>query len=106
MRKAFQETGDATQIWDGHFAGREREVFIVQQLTNLKSLPAHGFKVGFFPMKLAASQRERETNEREAERETCATPKRSEARRPSVMAVHSKPKPDAEHRDTADHRRR
>jgi kynurenine formamidase len=53
MRKAFHETGDAKQIWDGHFAGREREVFIVQQLTNLKSLPAHGFKVGFFPMKLA-----------------------------------------------------
>jgi len=53
MRKAFHETGDATQIWDGHFAGREREVFIVQQLTNLESLPAHGFKVGFFPMKLA-----------------------------------------------------
>jgi len=53
MRKAFRETGDARQIWDGHFAGREREVFIVQQLANLKSLPPHGFKVGFFPIKLA-----------------------------------------------------
>lgn len=53
MRRLFQETRDASQIWDGHFAGREREVFIVQQLDNLKSLPAHGFKVGFFPIKLA-----------------------------------------------------
>jgi kynurenine formamidase len=53
MRRAFRETGDRAQIWDGHFAGRDREVFIVQQLTNLKSLPAHGFKVGFFPIKLA-----------------------------------------------------
>ena len=25
MRRAFHESGDATQIWDGHFAGRERE---------------------------------------------------------------------------------
>jgi kynurenine formamidase len=25
----------------------------VQQLTNLAALPAHGFTVGFFPMKLA-----------------------------------------------------
>lgn len=53
MRSAFHETGDTKEIWDGHFAGREREVFIVQQLTNLKSLPPHGFKVGFFPIKLA-----------------------------------------------------
>jgi len=53
MRRAFEETRDKSQIWDGHFAGREREVFIVQQLVNLQSLPAHGFKVGFFPIKLA-----------------------------------------------------
>jgi kynurenine formamidase len=53
MRRAFAETKDPAQIWDGHFAGREREVFIVQQLTNLASLPSHGFKVGFFPIKLA-----------------------------------------------------
>ena len=52
MRRAFRETGNPAEIWDGHFAGRDREVFIVQQLDNLKALPAHGFKVGFFPMKL------------------------------------------------------
>ncbi len=53
MRRAFQESGDPAEIWDGHFAGRDREVFIVQQLDNLGALPASGFKVGFFPMKLA-----------------------------------------------------
>ena len=53
MRKAFRQSADPAQIWDGHFAGRDREVFIVQQLDNLKSLPPHGFKVGFFPIKLA-----------------------------------------------------
>ncbi|MAE97045.1 MAG: cyclase [Deltaproteobacteria bacterium] len=54
MRQAFAESGDPGEIWDGHFAGREREVFIVQQLDNLAALPPSGFKVGFFPLKLAA----------------------------------------------------
>ena len=52
MRRAFEERHDKTQIWDGHFAGRDREVFIVQQLDNLAELPSSGFKVGFFPLKL------------------------------------------------------
>lgn len=53
MKAVFQRTRDRRDIWDGHFAGREREIFIVQQLVNLASLPAHGFKVAFFPIKLA-----------------------------------------------------
>ena len=53
MRRAFLESGDSSEIWDGHFAGRDREVFIVQQLDNLAALPPAGFKVGFFPLKLA-----------------------------------------------------
>ena len=53
MRRAFERSGDAGEIWDGHFAGRDREVFIVQQLVNLADLPPHGFKAAFFPMKLA-----------------------------------------------------
>jgi len=53
MRRAFARTRDRSQLWDGHFAGREREVFIVQQLWNLASLPSAGFKVGFFPLPLA-----------------------------------------------------
>lgn len=53
MRAAFQKTGDAGEIWDGHFAGRDREVFIVQQLANLAALPPGPVTVGFFPMYLA-----------------------------------------------------
>jgi hypothetical protein len=30
MGRAFRETGDRGEIRDGHFAGRDREVFIVQ----------------------------------------------------------------------------
>jgi kynurenine formamidase len=52
MRRAFLETGDPGQIWDGHFAGRDREVFIVQQLANLASLPVGRFRLGCFPLHL------------------------------------------------------
>jgi len=52
MRKAFEATGDPRQIWDGHFAVRDREAFIVQQMDNLAKLPLSGFTVGFFPLKL------------------------------------------------------
>ena len=53
MKAVFQRTRDRRDIWDGHFAGRDREVFIVQQLVNLAALPTSGFKVAFFPIKLA-----------------------------------------------------
>jgi kynurenine formamidase len=53
IRHIFRTTKDRSQIWDGHFAGRDKEIFIVQQISNLAALPPHGFKVGFFPLKLA-----------------------------------------------------
>ncbi|MBN9096523.1 MAG: cyclase family protein [Pseudonocardia sp.] len=53
MGDAFRRTGDNSVLWDGHRAGREREIFIVQQLTNLAALPPSGFRVAFFPIKLA-----------------------------------------------------
>jgi kynurenine formamidase len=53
MAREFRTTGDPSCIWDGHFAGREREVFIVQQLANLADLPPSGFVVGCFPLRLA-----------------------------------------------------
>lgn len=52
MRKIFAETGDRSVLWDGHYAIKEREAFIVQKLENLGALPLRGFMVGFFPMKL------------------------------------------------------
>lgn len=53
IREVFKKTGDRAEIWDAHFAGRDKEIFIIQQLDNLAALPANGFKVGFFPLKLA-----------------------------------------------------
>ncbi|MFE2715290.1 cyclase family protein [Streptomyces mirabilis] len=50
--EAYKRTGDKGHIWDGHFAIRDKEAFIVQKLTNLKALPLSGFTVGFFPIKL------------------------------------------------------
>ncbi|BCK72230.1 cyclase family protein [Streptomyces platensis] len=52
MRKAFEETGNPQEIWDGHYAIKDKEAFIVQQLTNLGALPPTGFMVGFFPLKI------------------------------------------------------
>lgn len=52
MVKAFKETGDKRHIWDGHFAIRDKEAFIVQKVQNLAALPLSGFMVGFFPVNL------------------------------------------------------
>ena len=52
MRKAYEASRDGSEIWDGHFAIRDKEAFIVQQLDNLAALPPAGFTVGFFPLKL------------------------------------------------------
>lgn len=55
MVKAYQETGDPKHIWDGHYAVKDREAFIVQKIANLAALPVSGFSVGFFPMNLHAT---------------------------------------------------
>ncbi|WP_165968324.1 cyclase family protein [Saccharopolyspora elongata] len=53
MARKFRASGDNSVLWDGHRAGREREVFIVQQMANLAALPPSGFRVAFFPIKIA-----------------------------------------------------
>lgn len=53
MIEEYQKSGDKTKIWDAHFACRDVELYVVQQLVNLDKLPAHGFKVSFFPLKIA-----------------------------------------------------
>ena len=53
MTRLFRETGDRSVLWDGHYAIKEREAFIVQKLENLGALPLRDFMVGFFPLKLA-----------------------------------------------------
>jgi kynurenine formamidase len=48
----FQETGNRALIWEGHFAGIEREYCQMEKLTNLDKLPPYGFKVVCFPIKI------------------------------------------------------
>ncbi len=55
MVNDYKVTGDKCHIWDAHFAYREAEVYVVQQLVNLNKLPAKGFKVAFFPLKLVGA---------------------------------------------------
>lgn len=48
----WAETRDAAIIWEGHKAGRVRPYWQIEKLTNLASLPAHGFTLSCFPVKI------------------------------------------------------
>jgi kynurenine formamidase len=48
----FEESGDASLIWEGHKAGREIGYCHLEKLHNLESLPATGFLVCCFPFKI------------------------------------------------------
>jgi kynurenine formamidase len=53
MAAEFRETGDATKLWEAHFAGIEREYCQIEKLVNLDLLPrATGFQVSCFPIKV------------------------------------------------------
>jgi kynurenine formamidase len=53
MAAEARETGDATRIWEAHFAGLEREYCQIEKLVNLEALPAAtGYKVACFPIKV------------------------------------------------------
>ncbi|GHE81566.1 hypothetical protein GCM10017786_10060 [Amycolatopsis deserti] len=43
---------DASLIWEGHRAGREIGYCHLEKLHNLENLPAHGFQVACFPVKI------------------------------------------------------
>jgi kynurenine formamidase len=51
-RQRFQESGDASLIWEGHKAGRDIGYCHMEKLTNLDLLPASGFLVSCFPYKI------------------------------------------------------
>jgi kynurenine formamidase len=51
-RRRVQETGDAGLIWEGHRAGREIGYCHLEKLHNLEALPATGFEVACFPVKV------------------------------------------------------
>ena len=51
--RAYAETHDPALIWEGHKAGREIGYCHIEKLHNLESLPADGFTVACFPVKIA-----------------------------------------------------
>jgi len=51
--KRWAETRDPSIIWEGHKAGRIRPYWQIEKLTNLEALPATGFTVSCFPVKIA-----------------------------------------------------
>ncbi len=53
--KRFAETGDASIIWEGHYAGIETPYCHMEKLYNLEKLPPHGFMVACFPFKIKAA---------------------------------------------------
>ena len=48
----FKETGDTSILWEGHKAGRDIGYFQMEKLANLDQLPAHGFTICCFPIKI------------------------------------------------------
>jgi kynurenine formamidase len=48
----YARDGDPSVIWEGHRAGREIGYCHIEKLHNLESLPATGFEVACFPVKV------------------------------------------------------
>lgn len=48
----FKKTGDASLIWEGHFASIECGYCHIEKLTNLEKLPPTGFTFYCFPVKI------------------------------------------------------
>jgi len=53
MYRDWLEEGHAGGIWSAHFVGREHPYCQIEKLANLDRLPADGFEVICFPVKLA-----------------------------------------------------
>ena len=53
--RRYAETRNAGLIWEGHKSGREIGYCHIEKLSNLEALPATGFKVACFPVKIKAA---------------------------------------------------
>jgi len=51
----YAQSGDASIIWEGHKASRQVGYCHLEKLHNLEALPADGFTVACFPMKIHAA---------------------------------------------------
>jgi kynurenine formamidase len=50
--RRFRESGDPSIVWEGHRVGRDIGYCHLEKLGNLEALPAKGFKVCCFPVKI------------------------------------------------------
>jgi kynurenine formamidase len=48
----FEATGDASLIWEGHKAGRDIGYCHLEKLHNLEAIPATGYTIACFPVKI------------------------------------------------------
>lgn len=55
IAEEFKQTGDASIIWEAHYAGIETPYCHLEKLANLDLLPPHGFKVACFPVKITGA---------------------------------------------------
>ncbi len=55
IAKEFEQTRNASIIWEGHFAGIEKGYCHIEKLCNLEQLPPTGFKVACFPIKIKSA---------------------------------------------------
>ena len=53
--KEAKRTNNPNLFWQAHLVGQEKEYCHMEQLTNLAALPAHGFKVAVFPLKIVGA---------------------------------------------------
>lgn len=54
MRQEFEQTGNASVLWEAHRAGKERAYCQIEKLANLDQLPQpYGFVVSALPIKIA-----------------------------------------------------
>ncbi len=53
--KDFARNRNRSILWEAHFAGIEREYCHIEKLANLDMLPAHGFTVACFPVKITGA---------------------------------------------------
>ncbi len=51
----YRRTGDASMIWEAHYAGIQAPYCHLEKLANLDKLPPHGFKVACFPVKITGA---------------------------------------------------
>ncbi len=52
MLKEFLEKKDPKYLYPAHFYGRKREFIHIERLANLDKIPATGFKINCFPIKI------------------------------------------------------